>query len=496
MSKKNLHLEKINIKYFAFLIAGFYLCSLIPILCVSIYDYPQADDWGYSYLSYWAWNDTHSFIQVLKAAAGAVTEAYSHWQGTFSSIFLMALQPGIFGEQFYAAVPFIMLGLLSFSVTFFFIELCKLLKSNKYIGIIFSAFTLLVIVQCMICKPVAFFWYNAAVHYIVAFCFALILVGCLINLYRREKMNWWAMFGASIFSIMLGGGNLVTALSGIIGFVTLFVLLIVYMKKRMLTILIIPASLNFIAFGINVMAPGNQLRQAAAGVTANPIISIFRSLFYGIYYLGDIWLNWQVILFVLILIPFAWLLVQNVQFHFPVPWLVSIYSYCFLSAMFTPVDYAANTVDIGRVQNVIFTSFIIILSLNVIYFTGWLYKNREKKLIKCQDTQYLRGMKVKYVWGLCVAALLIVALVSIPSPEKFTTVLAIHELRNGIAREYGEVALENIQILKNSTEDSVTIWKVPRESALLTSEDIDQWQYDTKNYFRKKQVIVSEKNNK
>ena len=113
-------------------------------------------------------------------------------------------------------------------------------------------------------------------------------------------MNWWAMFGASIFSIMLGGGNLVTALSGIIGFVTLFVLLIVYMKKRMLTILIIPASLNFIAFGINVMAPGNQLRQAAAGVTANPIISIFRSLFYGIYYLGDIWLNWQVILFVLI----------------------------------------------------------------------------------------------------------------------------------------------------------------------------------------------------
>ena len=63
------------------------------------------------------------------------------------------------------------------------------------------------------------------------------------------------------------------------------------------------------------------------------------------------------ILFVLILIPFAWLLVQNVQFHFPVPWLVSIYSYCFLSAMFTPVDYATNTVDMG-VQNVIFTSLL------------------------------------------------------------------------------------------------------------------------------------------
>ena len=58
-------------------------------------------------------------------------------------------------------------------------------------------------------------------HYIVAFCFALFLVGCLINLYRREKMNWWAMFGASIFSIMLREEIWLTALSGIIGFVTL-----------------------------------------------------------------------------------------------------------------------------------------------------------------------------------------------------------------------------------------------------------------------------------
>ena len=74
--------------------------------------------------------------------------------------------------------------------------------------------------------------------------------------------------------------------------------------------------------------------------------------------------------------------------------------------------------------------------------------------------QYLRGNESNMYGELCAAALFIVTLVSIPSPEKFTTVLAIHELRNGIAREYGEIVLENIQILKNSTEDSVTIWKV------------------------------------
>lgn len=137
MKKVQKCFNKICVKDFAFVLAGVYICSLIPILCISIYNYPQADDWGYSYLTHWAWIDTHSLFQVLKAAAAAVVEAYNHWQGTFSSIFLMSLQPGIFGEQFYVFVPFIMLGLLSFSVIFFFLQISRFFNKSRYYAVIF-----------------------------------------------------------------------------------------------------------------------------------------------------------------------------------------------------------------------------------------------------------------------------------------------------------------------------------------------------------------------
>ena len=485
--------NKIYMKDFTFVLAGVYICSLIPILCISIYNYPQADDWGYSYLTHWAWIDTHSLFQVLKAAAAAVVEAYNHWQGTFSSIFLMSLQPGIFGEQFYVFVPFIMLGLLSFSVIFFFLQISRFFNKSRYYAVIFSMFTLLLVVQHMISKPVAFFWYNAAVHYIVPFCFGLLLVACFIILYKERKLRWGALIGACIFSVMLGGGNLVTALSGIIGFVTLFVLLAFNKKKRMLLILIIPAVFNFLAFTINVVAPGNSLRQEATGIPGNPVMSILRSLFYGIYYLGDVWLDWQIILFVLLLIPFAWSFVQNIDFKFPFPLLFSLYSYGFLSAMFTPTDYAAHTAGIGRVQNVIFTAYIIVIALNVIYITGWVYQGREREKIKSCETGAIQGKSASFIWVLCAVALFSAVLTSIPSPERFTTALAIQELSSGSAKECGQIAFENIQILKNSTEESVTIWKVPKTSKLLTSDDIDQWHYDTKNYFRKKTVMVIDK---
>ena len=95
-----------------------YIVSLIPIYAASVYAFPQADDWSYSYHTRLAWVDTHSFLEVLKGAVTAVAEAYVNWQGTFSSIFLMSLQPGIWGERFYAAVPFIMTGLWTLSVIF------------------------------------------------------------------------------------------------------------------------------------------------------------------------------------------------------------------------------------------------------------------------------------------------------------------------------------------------------------------------------------------
>ena len=66
-----------------------------------------------------AWKETHSLLQVLKGAMITVKKMVG-WQGTFSSIFVMALQPAIFGEDGYRMVPWIMIGTMCFSSVFFY----------------------------------------------------------------------------------------------------------------------------------------------------------------------------------------------------------------------------------------------------------------------------------------------------------------------------------------------------------------------------------------
>lgn len=75
-------------------------------------------------------------------------------------------------------------------------------------------------------------------------------------------------------------------------------------------------------------------------------------------------------------------------------------------------------------------------------------------------------------------------------PQRYTSTLAIKELCDGTAEEFGRAAWNNIQILKKNEKGAV-IDEVPKDSLLLTSrDDIDQWHFGAKMYFRKDKVTV------
>ncbi len=84
--------SKISILLIALFIAG-----LIPIFLLGRYDYQSSYDYGFSAYRNIAWMQRHSLIQVLKGAGETVIERWCGWQGTFSSIIVMALQTGIWG---------------------------------------------------------------------------------------------------------------------------------------------------------------------------------------------------------------------------------------------------------------------------------------------------------------------------------------------------------------------------------------------------------------
>lgn len=465
----------------AVILTGIYFISLIPVFMCSVYAYPQADDWSYSYRVHLAWKEAHSLIAVLGAMCETVKESYMEWQGTFSSIALMSLQPGAFSEKSYMLVPFLMIGLLTFSTLFFFRELCRKMVGSEWISL--SMLVLLVTVQRMVSKPVAFFWYNGAIHYLAMYSIGLMLVTCLIKCLRGGRKVLVYQVIACFLAVMLGGGNLVTALIGVIGFVSLLLFLLVIKRAKKIGVLLAPALCNMIAFVLNVAAPGNGLRQGVAGEPSNPVMSILRSFYYGIYFpLGE-WLDWVVILFILALIPIAWKMTKKTTFNFPLPFFIAVYSYCFISAMFTPSDYAAHTVNLGRVQNIIFSVYILIITLNIVYFTGWCQKHIRISLPvnRKRNQLYYGVLGCFFTWGFLLFA--------IPSPEYFTTILAIHDLADGSAKELGEAAERNIATLKGS-ETEVDVSEIPKNSALLTSDDIDLWHYGAKLFYEKEKVNV------
>lgn len=91
----------------AFVILG--ILSLMPILYCSFYDYANGDDLAYSWTIHRLMINGASFGAIVAALCDVVVKTYHVWQGTWSSIVLFELQPGLLGEKAYIIVPWIAL---------------------------------------------------------------------------------------------------------------------------------------------------------------------------------------------------------------------------------------------------------------------------------------------------------------------------------------------------------------------------------------------------
>ena len=99
-----------------FIMLTLFLISLLPVCRLAFYAHPAGDDYAYGVAAHLAWTDTHSLSAVLAAAVSNVKGYYTSWQGTYSSIFLMSLQPAIFSQRLYFLTTFLMLFMVIGSI--------------------------------------------------------------------------------------------------------------------------------------------------------------------------------------------------------------------------------------------------------------------------------------------------------------------------------------------------------------------------------------------
>ncbi len=465
-----------------------FVLSLIPVLGVGVYDYPSADDYGYSAYCHIEWGKTHSVFRTIGAAFATVADRWQTWQGTFSTIFFMALQPGIWG--LYAVVPFLMIGMLSASTLFLlYTVMIKVIHVRKTVFVCLSMLYLLFAVQCLIDKVQGFFWYNGAVQYMLPHSMALFLCGLCVLLLTEEAKRKRRMVLSCLLAVFTGGSNYITALIAAVLFVTALVLLAAAGQKRKVVRLLVPFLFFAVAFLVNMLAPGNAVRQEEMLMRPGVVKSVFLSFYYCTDYLLHTWFQWTHLLFLLVIVPFLWEAVKAVgkRFSYPAPLLVTAYSYCILSAMFTPSLFATGVPGGGRVFNIIFLDSMLFLAGNLFYCMGWMFRKWQawyggaaegkENGVSCLE----RKETLQYLAGLLLFTVLIGAMYAKADPDYFTGTSAIRSLVSGEAADYGEETKERERLVREAKTDEIILPRLRTQPYLLFFSDIEEDPGDWRN---------------
>ncbi len=484
----------------------------IPTIYIGKYAYPWADDFSYAAETMHTYEETGS---VLKAAARAVAtaqESYFDWQGTFSSCFLMAMQPAVFGIKYYHFTGFIMLGTMFVSYLALFWILChKALHFNKAITLTLFSLTYIATVQMVKSIPEAFTWFNGAVHYTFNHSMFILFLSLTILFYMNMSQKESGVLRVvetallCVFGFLVAGGNNITVLTGTVLLVMLAVCVCLYYRfykkesaKRYAAL--VPVVISFIIGAmVNFGAPGNRERIDAVGdhnSFVGTVLDSFISGGYSIYY--NFTVELAVILALVAII--CWFEIskgrafQNVDFRFPLPGFVLLLSFCLLSAEYAPVNFTSvqdNLNDIiisgfslNRVNNCIYYNFVLLMIFDEIYFMGWLSK---RSYVKSVSGIALAGISI---------VLLLVAGFSVrekinDDPTKFTAAAAIYNLQTGSAQYYGYLMEANIAVLE-SDDDEVEVMKITVDPSSLYPTDAADWKDGVKHFYGKESVEYKE----
>jgi len=468
-----------------FIVSIIILCAfLLPMLIAGFFAVPCADDYSYGYEAHKVFQNSGSVIKALLRGLEHVGEVYTIWQGTYSAVFLFSVQPAIFGEGLYCLTSMIMLLSLTAGCIFICVELFSdVFSLNSYASGIIGCAVTIVSTQLLPSPVQGFYWYNGAVFY--TFFYGLSLIAFALGIRCIAKKDKAALIWLCILCAVLGGGNYVTALTCVIVGIC-SVLLLVILRDTRWKKLIIPMAILLAGFAVSVAAPGNFIRQST--VENSP--GVFEAVFMSFVQCAQFSLRWLSLPFIAVIAlisPLLWNGAKSSSFSFRFPLLISLYSYCLLSAMFCPPIYALGNYGEFRLLNIIYFAYVLLVVINAFYWLGW----AAKKFGKRENTENGIPRSRLIRCGIVSVTLIVISLLSGGS---LSSVSALGILRNGEAKAFHDCAANRLVILKDSSISDAELEDYPSHPYLLYYDDISENPYDWKNvdmasYYNKKSVV-------
>lgn len=255
-----------SIKKIFILLAIVSIIILLPILYCSFFDYATGDDLAYSAGLHHAMQQGASLFTALQVMCKEVADTYQSYQGTWSSVFLFQLQPGVWGERVYTLTVWISLFFLLFGTWYFFSDMLKRFHISKYGSAVIFLITAFLSVQYMPKVRGGIFWHTSIVHYVVPYGIALFCAVWSAKWIDTGKKRY-LIFLILCMSYLGGAGYppivLATVLTMLLLLGTVTGLLPNShdrISKKRACMLLIPLALLLIGFAVSAAAPGNKVR--------------------------------------------------------------------------------------------------------------------------------------------------------------------------------------------------------------------------------------------
>lgn len=458
-----------------YIIAIICIASLIPFFVVSIYSRPCVDDFTYSAPNYHLINSGNwNIFDLLTSAINIDINKYQTWQGLYTSAFVLSLQPGIFGEQYYF-IGFILLSILIYICLFKFVKTIKhYFLSETYPSWLIALVVYTILFQGMpnICQGL--YWFNGAWNYTPFFFLDLVIISSIIEIFKsneNKKRNINIVL-ASILSFLVSGGNHITSVLNIMILFIACVYAIAFKKNKKV---FIPFAVSLVGFAIMYFAPGTAIRQEVCNKSTiiqaviNSTLQVYRCICKWI----DI--KW-ILLSIVVLICLSSTISHfnnKMIFH---PIFVVALSILILIGMYFPPYYAMSEHGDLRIYNIIWLAFMFLSYFDVIYI--FLYLKATKTLVININSESVVSCLIVLVTILYVCFI----------DNNFD--LIRQEFEDNLPQKFSEAFDDRIVLLERDDIDVLEVDPLPESKVLkfddiyddITSNRNNSW----KNYYGKR----------
>lgn len=476
---------------------------LLPAAVLALYARPSADDYVYA-------ARTHAVVQqygldlprLLAAAWETTVYFFRNWQGLYVSGFVLALQPAIFGNQWYGLTLFcVLVPLFLCLYAAAGIVVHRLEPAQKRLPLALSVLFLFAFVEGMPSPVEGLYWFNGAMNYLPYFALTILNAALMFALLmphitsRRRQIGF--MVAGVLIGLVIGGGHQV------VGELNLLLLLagtVFALRRRNLRLC--PAlAAALIGLLVNVTAPGTRVRTdgfAQAGFVEAVVKSFVLAAMQWIRWL-DVPLLCLLLLLALPMRHFAQSQVLPDRL-FRHPWLGPAATFVLMWAMIFLPSYTMGGIGAGRLLNVVWMTFVLGLAASEFLFFGWLERVRDFSLI---PAEHFLQHHARVLPGTAAVLLLCMACIGSHTVKEgqdnyyATSLEAAYELASGQASAFANALDAREAVLTDPNQPDAVITPLDAEERpwLLYYTDVsvgpDLWGLTP--YYDKASVVVAAK---